>query len=56
MNVRCYLIGDTCYYVTALQDLVLKKFSGAKKDRFIRKTSYTSGKLGEPVISPDGNN
>ncbi|KKN31256.1 hypothetical protein LCGC14_0825720 [marine sediment metagenome] len=56
MNVKCYLIDDTCYYVTALQDLVLKKFHGAKKNKFIKKVSYTSGKLGEPVKSPDANN
>ena len=56
MNVKCYLIDDTCYYVTALQDLVLKKFHGEKKKRFIKKVSYTSGKLGEPVKSPDANN
>ena len=56
MNVKCYLVDDTCYYVTALQDLVLKKFSGEKKNKFIKKVSYTSGKLGEPVKSPDANN
>ncbi len=56
MNVKCYLVDGTCYYVTALQDLVLKKFHGKKKNRFIKKVSYTSGKLGEPVKSPDANN
>lgn len=54
MDIICYEIKGTCYYVTGAQDRVLQKFSGAKKDKFIKKTSFARGKLGEPIKNSEG--
>ena len=54
MDVTCYEIGDICYYVTHMQNEVLKKFEGEKKDKMIKRTAFTHGKLGEPIKGPLG--
>jgi hypothetical protein len=55
MQVKCYQFDDICYYVTLMQDKVVQKFKGTKKEKLIKRTAYHSGKLGEPIPSPDGN-
>ena len=54
MDVKCYEIGDICYYVTTGQDRVLDKFEGEKKLKFIKRTAFASGPLGEPIKGPHG--
>lgn len=54
MDIICYEIGNLCYYVTGAQDRVLQKFTGAKKEKFIKKTCFTRGKFGEPIRNSEG--
>lgn len=55
MDVTCYELDGVCYYLSHMQDRVLIKLGGAKKQPvLLKKFAYHKGLKGEPIPDVNG--